>query len=254
MRRAALLLAWVVSAGSTPLTTGCDGGSSSTPDPVVTPTPIAPETAGAIKGKVAFSGTPPANPKLPVGGNPECAIHYSGTTYDQVVLVKDGRLQNVFVYVKTGLEKNVFAWPKTPVTIANEKCVYVPRVMGAQLNQPVVFASNDPSDHNIHGFASSGEFNFTLRGKGTSQERKFRQAEVMLKVKCDLHPWMVGWVGLLPHPFFAVTGEDGAFEFKGLPPGEYEIEAWHEKYGTQARKVKLDAKGTADVDFGFSDK
>lgn len=236
------------------LATACDGGSSSTPDPVVTPTVIDPGTAGTIKGRVAFAGTPPANPKLPVGGNPECAVHYSGTAYDPVVLVKNGRLQNAFVYVKSGLEKVVYDWPKTPVTIGNEKCLYVPRVAGAQVNQTVVFASADPSDHNIHGFSSTGEFNFTLRGKGTSQERKFRQPEVMLKVKCDLHPWMLGWVGILPHPHFAVTGEDGSFEFKGLPPGEYEIEAWHEKYGTQTRKTKLDAKGNLDVEFSFSEK
>jgi plastocyanin len=228
----------------------CDGGSSD-PDPVVTPTVIDPETAGTIKGKVVFSGTPPANPKLPVGGNPECSVHYSGPALDSVVLVKGGRLQNVFVYVKTGLEKHVFTWPKTSARMANEKCLYVPRVMGAQVHQTVEFANNDPTDHNIHGFGSAGEFNFTLRGKDTSQDRKFRRPDVMMKVRCDLHPWMIGYVGIVSHPYFAVTGEDGAFELKGLPPGEYELEAWHEKYGAKTLKAKLDAKGSLDVEFVF---
>jgi hypothetical protein len=231
----------------------CDD-SSSKPDPVVTPTKIDPETAGTIKGKVVFSGTPPANPKLPVGGNPECSVHYSAPAYDQVVTVKNGRLQNVFVYVKTGLENHVFAWPGTAATITNEKCIYVPRVLGVQMNQPLLFANADPTDHNIHGFSTAGEFNFTLRGKDTTQQKKFRQSDIMMKVRCDLHPWMIGYVGVVPHPFFAVTGEDGSFEFKGLPPGEYELEAWHEKYGTQVRKAKLDAKGSLDVEFGFSEK
>jgi len=76
----------------------------------------------------------------------------------------------------------------------------------------------------------------------------------MMKVRCDLHPWMIGYVGIVPHPFFAVTGEDGLFELKGLPPGEYELEAWHEKYGAKTLKAKLDAKGSLDVEFGFSEK
>jgi hypothetical protein len=243
MKRSLFILALIL---------GCDGGGSSDPDPVVTPTPIDAETVGTIKGKVVFSGTAPANPKLPVGGNPECSVHYNGPVTDPVVLVKNGRLQNVFVYVKSGLEKHVFAWPKTSARMGNEKCVYVPRVMGVQVHQPLEFWNGDPTDHNIHGFSVGGEFNFTLRGKDTTQIRKFRSLDVMMKVRCDLHPWMIGYVGVLPHPFFAVSGEDGSFELKGLPPGEYEVEAWHEKYGTKSLKAKLDAKGSLDVEFGYS--
>jgi hypothetical protein len=165
MKRSLFILALIL---------GCDGGGSSDPDPVVTPTPIDAETVGTIKGKVVFSGTAPANPKLPVGGNPECSVHYNGPVTDPVVLVKNGRLQNVFVYVKSGLEKHVFAWPKTSARMGNEKCVYVPRVMGVQVHQPLEFWNGDPTDHNIHGFSVGGEFNFTLRGKDTTQIRKFR--------------------------------------------------------------------------------
>jgi plastocyanin len=234
------------------LAVGCDGGGSAgDADPAVTPTPIDPATAGTIRGKVGFNGTPPANPRLPVGGNSECNALHAGPAYDEAVLVKDGALQNVFVYVKEGLEKHVFDWPKTPVTITNEKCIYVPRVAGAQVHQPVRFANADPTDHNIHGFTSKAEFNFTLRGKGTQEDRKFRSTETMLRVKCDIHPWMIGYVGVVPHPFFQVTGADGAFELKGLPPGEYTIEAWHEKYGVKSAKAKVDPKGTAEVTLTF---
>ncbi|HXX94020.1 MAG TPA: carboxypeptidase regulatory-like domain-containing protein [Planctomycetota bacterium] len=198
-----------------------------------------------------FKGTPPANPKLPVGGSSECSALHSEAAFDEQVLVKAGRLQNVFVYVKSGLESYTFDWPKTPVTLSNQKCIYVPRVVGAQVHQPIRFANEDPTLHNIHAFLEGSEFNFSLFNKGTSSERKIRSPQIMARVKCDIHPWMIGFVGVVPHPFFAVTGENGEFELRGLPPGDFTIEAWHEKYGTQTRNAKLDAKGTAEVEFSF---
>ena len=245
MKRAILILTLILG--------GCDGGAKDV-DPVVTPTKIDPETTGTLKGKVRFDGTPPANLKLPVGGNAECSALHSGPAFDEAVVVKDGRLQNVLVYVKSGLENHVFAWPKEPVRIANERCIYVPRVAGAQTHQTIEFVNNDPTAHNIHGFSSQGDFNFTLLGKGITNTVKLRKPELVMNVKCDLHPWMKGSVGVFSHPFFRVTGPDGSFEMTGLPAGDYEIEAWHERLGTQTVKKKLDAKASLDVEFVFTGK
>jgi hypothetical protein len=229
----------------------CDGGSKD-PDPVVTPTVIDPATAGTLKGKVRFDGTPPANLKLPVASNPECAALHAGPAFDEAVLVKEGRLQNALVYVKSGLENHVFAWPKEPLRVANERCIYVPRVSGAQTNQPIEFLNNDPTAHNIHGFSSQGDFNFTLLGKGISNTVKLRKAELVLSVKCDLHPWMRGSVGVFSHPFFRVTGPDGSFEMSGLPPGDYEVEVWHERLGVKSAKARLEPKGSVGLDLVYS--
>lgn len=225
---------------------GCNGGGS---EPSVTPTPIDPATTGTIAGKVLFQGTAPKPGVLKMAS--ECAALHPEPAMNDEVLVKDGRLRNVFVYVKEGLEKYTFARPATPATMSNRKCVYVPRVVGARVNQPIEFANEDPTDHNIHGFTSSGEFNFMVAGGGARRERKISSREVMVRVKCDIHPWMIGYVGVLPHPFFRVTGADGAFELKGVPAGTYVVEAWHEKYGTRTASVKLDAKGTVEVDFTY---
>ena len=215
---------------------------------------IDPSTAGTLKGKVTFAGEAPAPRELQMAGNPECSVlHPQGKALSEELLVSAGSLQNVFVYVKEGLEGNHFDPPAEPVTITNQGCLYVPHVAGVQVGQPLILLNNDQTLHNIHAYPkNSTPFNLGLPFQGMKQTKKFTSPEVMVKMKCDVHPWMEGYIGVLPHPYFAVSDSSGAFEIKNLPPGEYTIEAWHEKLGVQSQKVTIEPRGTKEIEFKFS--
>lgn len=211
-------------------------------------------SAGSVKGRVLFAGEIPAPKATSVKGNPECAVlHAGGAVNSEEMLGSNGGLQNVFVYVKEGLEGTVFETPKTPVTIMNKKCVYVPHVVGAQIDQEVRFLNEDATLHNIHAYPKTNKaFNLGLPLVGMKQTKKFVSEEVMIPLKCDVHPWMLGYIGVLSHPYFQVTDSEGNFEIKDLPVGEYLLEAWHEKLGTQSLKIKIEPKMAISAELKYS--
>ncbi len=226
--------------------------STTADQPLVPITPVDPATVGSITGSVMFHGEPPPPKEIRMQGNPECNALHREPVYEESVLVQDGRLQNVFIYVKAGLEERTFATPSTPVTIDQVGCLYVPHVSGAQVNQPVLFLNSDPTLHNIHSYAQhSPGWNFGLPFQGMKQTKRIATPEVMITLKCDVHPWMVGYLGVVPHPYFAVTGTDGSFLLKDLPPGTYTIEAWHERFGTQSQEVEVVVGQTQEIAFTF---
>jgi plastocyanin len=214
--------------------------------------PLNSESSGTISGKIRLNGTPPAPKELPVAGNPECKVFHPGKVYSEEILVKDGALKNAFIYIKEGLENYSFETAKEPVKIDQAKCIYVPHVAGAQVNQTVLFLNSDPTLHNIHSYAKENEtWNFGMPFEGMQIEKIFPKPEIMITMKCDLHPWMTGYLGIVSHPYFAVTREDGSFEFKDLPPGNYVIEAWHEKLGTLTQNVTLGSQEKKELQFSF---
>ncbi len=212
------------------------------------------DVCGAVEGRIKHTGPPPVLERLGVETNPECSAHYQGqTAYQETVVVgPDGGVANVFVYVKSGLDpKWKFPTPKTEVKIANEKCVYVPRVSGAMHGQDVKFVNEDSFQHNIHTFVLKGkgkDINQSIYAKGQSFVETFDSPQVMVELKCDLHSWMRGYLGVLPHPYFCVTGKDGAWTFpKKLPEGTYTIAAWQEKYGEKEVTVTVKKGETVTV-------
>lgn len=230
----------------------CNQEEENTGIPPEKATPIDPAKSGTIRGHVLFQGTPPQRHPPPIRGTPECQMLHGTTILEDDILIEKGYVQNVFVYIKEGLEKFVFATPQTPIEIGNVKCLYAPRVAGAMTHQPVKFTNSDPLLHNIHSRSDQGStFNFGLSNAGRFSILRIHKAEVLIKLTCDVHPWMTGYLGVLDHPYFTITGPEGAFEWSRIPAGDYVIEAWHERFGTKTRKVTVEAQKAQEIDFSF---
>ncbi len=214
---------------------------------------VDPATAGAVTGKVVFSGKAPATKTVDMTEEPKCSGQHPGPVLEKpVALNKNGTLANVFVYIKEGLDGKTFEPPKTPAVMDQKGCWFEPRVLGIQVGQPFEVTNSDPVTHNIHPRAHVNREWNQSQAEGTPPlQRKFSQREIMIRVKCNIHSWMHAFIGVVDNPYFAVTGSDGAFELKNVPPGEYTIEAWQEELGSAVQQVTVPASGKAEVTFTF---
>lgn len=208
--------------------------------------------AAILTIKAPFTGQAPVAEKIKTDADPKCKmVHPDGITPDDVIVNSNGTLKNVFVYVKDGLAGKTFEAPKTPVTFDQNGCQYNPKVFGIQVNQPLEIVNSDDTLHNVHALPNnSPQFNLGMPIKGMKMKKSFTKPEVMVKIKCEVHPWMRAYAGVVDNPFYGVTGDDGLAQIKDLPPGEYTIEAWHEKYGTQTQKVTVTDKDQ-EISFAF---
>lgn len=223
--------------------------------PSTAPSPPSFNTAtgtATIQGTVSFEGTPPADAPINMNSDPVCASLQKAPVYPEDVVVNGKRLENVFVYVKHGLERQSFAPPPEPVVLSQRGCRYTPHVLGIMVNQKLRIVNGDPTVHNVHCQADkNSSFNIGQPLKDMEVTRIFAMPEIIIHFKCDVHKWMSAYLGVLPHPYFGVTGNDGTFALQNLPPGEYVIEAWHEKLGTQSVTVTVGDKETKEVSFSF---
>jgi len=218
----------------------------------VTEMPFDVATAGSVQGEVSFEGTPPPPTPLNMESEPSCLAQYDDPPVREDVRVRDGRLAEVFVYVKEGLEDMAFPLPAESVLIDQEGCRYVPRVSGAMTNQTITLRNSDGLLHNINASPQVNRpFNIS-QPVNMDTERTFPLPEVMIPLRCDVHGWMGAYVGIVPHPYHAVTGDNGAFSLDQLPPGEYLLEAWHPTLGSAEERVTVTTGETATVSFTFS--
>ena len=211
---------------------------------------------GVIKGKVLFKGDKDKYKRttLDTSKDANCAKSKAQIGSYNVILNTKSEpvtVRNVLVYVKEGLGDRVFAAPKEPVMMDQKGCEYVPHVLAVMEGQEVVIRNSDDTNHNIHFLPKvNEEFNKTQPKKDMEDKITLKQEEPF-HIKCDVHPWMGAWCGVFKHPFFAVTGEDGSFEIKGLPPGKYKVEAWHETFGKLSMDVEVSPGAPAQKDFTY---
>jgi len=169
-----------------------------------------------------------------------------------VLTGKKGGLANAFVYIKAGLEGRKFE-PNTEVVVLDQHgCMFVPRTIGMRAGQTLDLNNGDAVAHNVHPLpVNNREWNQEQAPQAPTVEHRFARPEIMIPVKCNIHAWMHAYIGVVDHPYFAVTGPDGAFQWKNVPPGDYTVAVWHEKLGKLEEQVHVAAAGSAAVSFTY---
>jgi hypothetical protein len=207
---------------------------------------------GTITGKVSFEGVAPAAKKIDMSQDANCAASPGDKSADDL-LVADGKLANVFVYVKGGpADRYSFDTPAEPVVLDQIGCRYQPRVLGIQTNQTFKVTNSDNTTHNVHPSPKTNQEWNNMQAQGAPPiEKKFSRAETLIPVKCNQHPWMKASIGVLSHPYFAVTAKDGSYTIKNVPPGSYTLVFWHETRGEQTQQVTVAAKESKTQDITF---
>ncbi|MGA7924505.1 MAG: carboxypeptidase regulatory-like domain-containing protein [Candidatus Sulfotelmatobacter sp.] len=227
---------YAVKAVSPPLTTSATGAAS-------------------VKGVVRFEGTAPKSKLISMSADPSCAKQHPSPVFaEEVMADSKGDLQNVIVFVSEGLGDRTFDAPTEPVVVEQKGCMYMPHVLAMRANQTLHMVNDDSTSHNIHPTpANNREWN-KAELPGSTMDETFSRPEIAIPVKCNIHPWMRGYIAVFKHPYFVVTGKNGSFDLTNLPPGTYMIEAWHEKLGTATQKITIGAGETKNLDFVFKSK
>jgi plastocyanin len=245
---------WIAAAAclSVAVLGGCKKQSTATETQQPAFTTIDWSNAGTIQGTVHFAKTPPKPIEIDMSQDPACAM--GPANYSEQYVVNNGGFANVFIYVKDGLGNRIYAAPSQPVDIDQKGCRYVPHVIGAMVGQPVRFTNSDPTMHNINVAPTvppNQAVDISQPPKQGQDERTFRAAELMIPVRCNIHPWMQAFINVAPNPFFAVSDASGRFVIKGLPPGTYTVVADQEQLGEKTATVSVGGKQTVTQDFTY---
>jgi len=222
--------------------------------PSANPAAYDPATATTrVFGNIRFEGKPPVMSPVRVGGSRFCVLNARGTTQEDVLLTDQGLLRNVVVYVRSGQKELTYAAPGNTILLDQQRCVYVPHVVTVMTGQKLTVKNSDDTFHNVHGMPQVNQvFNIGQPVIGAENTLTFAKPEAPFKVGCDLHGWMGAWVAVFNHPFHTTSGDAGTYELK-LPPGKYEIAAWHERYGEKTSSIDVTDKSEMQVNFTFNE-
>jgi plastocyanin len=212
-----------------------------------------PAFAGSVTGTVTYTGKVPALKPLAMDADPGCAAKHTTPVPSEVLVMGAGNtMANVMVRVKNA-PAGSYPAPAQPAVIDQQGCQYHPHVLGIRVGQTLKLKNSDGVLHNVHALPKvNTPFNMAMPANRLEADTKFGKEEGMFLVKCDVHGWMTAYVGVFGNPFFAVSGKDGKFTIPNLPPGSYEIEAWHEKLGVKTATVTVAADKPATADFAFA--
>jgi|SRR6516164_6191755 hypothetical protein len=210
------------------------------------------DAPAALTGVVKFEGTAPKPSRIDMSADPLCAkAHPTPATTEDIVVGTNGGLANVVIYVSDGLAGRTFQPPQQPAVIEQKGCQYKPHVLAMQTSQKLDVVNSDETTHNIHPTPNNNrEWNMT-QPHGVPLEQTFAREEIAIPVKCNVHPWMKGYIAVFKHPYFVVSDKSGGFDLKDLPPGSYTITAWQEKLGTLTQKITVGAGESKTLDFTF---
>lgn len=208
----------------------------------------------SLAGVISFAGVPPERRRFDMSADPVCETVNPDAATEEV-MVTDGKLANVLIYARTGNSLDTFQFevPTTAVMLEHKGCHFVPHVIGVQAQQSLNIVNSDPTTHNTHATPKNNpEWNQSQPQGVPAVEKRFMRPEQFIPIKDNQHPWEKAYISVFPHPFFAVSNVDGAYKISGLPPGQYTIVAWHEKFGEQTLDVLVGSKEQKILDFRFT--
>ncbi len=218
-----------------------------------------PVAGGSVTGTIKLEGTPPHQRPIDMSKEPSCAaIHKDHpVTTEGVVVGPDGGLANVVVYISEGWSGGEVSAPAAEPVFDQKGCQYKPHVMSTNVNQHFKVTNSDQTSHNIHPMPKPGgpnhEWNKSQPPGAPPIDATWNAEEVAIHVKCNIHPWMSGYMAVVKTPY-GVSDDKGSFKIDNLPPGNYTLTAWQETYGTQTQKVTVAAGKPASANFSFKAK